>query len=358
MKSKKSIGIIVIAVVLALAVIGVVALNVINSKVEEQIVSLLDEKIKENQLEDTLKYNEVVVAATKGFITINGLEFMDEETDLSIDSIELQIPNSEALKLAQDSSNANISDLKINLIGMNFSDKDGDIKLGQDKLFAHFKGNINTKIFNADDVPTDLDFTVNTLEMENSGVILTSDIGVISFSDLSIRAKGNLKASDFNKDYDELGYIGLIDIFDKINLNFEGFKYEAEQEIRQGLSMMAYMFLGEVSFIGNQENWAIDKLALEAGVEENTVSISNLELVTNWIDFNINASVTIDEALESFIPFNLKLRMNDYVGDLRPFFEMFTAEMTDEMLPEGNFALSFSMENENSYPEVKLEDLN
>lgn len=36
---------------------------------------------------------------------------------------------------------------------------------------------------------------------------------------------------------------------------------------------------------------------------------------------------------------------------------MISSEISDEKLPEGRFSLSLFMENENSYPEVKIEEL-
>ncbi len=55
---------------------------------------------------------------------------------------------------------------------------------------------------------------------------------------------------------------------------------------------------------------------------------------------------------------NINLNMNEYVEDLRPLFEMLVSEMTAKKLPEGKFALTVSMEDMNSYPDVKLEDVN
>ncbi|QEN05208.1 hypothetical protein EW093_10960 [Thiospirochaeta perfilievii] len=265
---------------------------------------------------------------------------------------------SEALSLAKDPNNSIISDLKVNIKGMNFTSKSDGTKLEQGDMSIVFKGKINTKIFDMDAAPTDDDFLIEKIELKNNNVIFTSAIGVMSFDDFSMGIDGNIKASDLEKDYDELGYIALMDIFKKVSLNFEGFKYEADQEIRQSLTMMAYMFLGEVSFIGNQENWAINKLALDAGKDDSTITIDSLDLATNWIDFRINASFNIDQSLESFTPLNFKLNMNDYIEDLQPFIEMFIGEMTTETLPDGKFALSVSMKDMESMPEVKLEDLN
>ena len=278
--------------------------------------------------------------------------------DITASSVEIKLPMSEALSLAKNPNDSIITDLKVNIKGMNFTSKSDGTKLEQSDLSLVFKGKVNTKIFSEDIVPTDEDFLIEQIELKNNDVVFSSDIGVISFKDFSLGLSGNIKASDFIKDYDEIGYFALMDIVSRINLNFEGFKYEAEQEIRQGLTMMAYMFLGEVSFIGNQENWAINKLALDAGIDGNTISIDSLDLATNWIDFGINASFNLDETLESFTPLNFTLNMNEYIDDIKPFLEMFIGEMTTDKLPEGKFALSVSMENMDSMPEIKLEDLN
>ena len=352
-------GIIIgLTVIVGIVLVGIVTINVVNTKAESQITSVIEENLKNNEMDDVFKYGDIKVSSTKGSITLSDVDLSNEDMNISASSVEIKLPINEAINLVKNPDNSMITDLKVNIKGVNLISKSDGTKFKQGDLSIVFKGKVNTKIFNDEIIPTDDDFLIEKIELKNSDVIFSSDIGVMSFEDFSLGMVGNIKASDFTRDYDEIGYMALLNIFSKLNLNFEGFKYEAEQEIRQGLSMMAYMFLGEVSFIGNQENWAINKLALDIDIDGNTISIQSLDLVTNWIDFGINASFNLDETLESFTPLNFKLNMNEYIDDLQPFFEMFIGEMTTDEMPEGKFSLSVSMEDMDSLPEVKLEDLN
>ncbi len=354
MKKRVIVGIIVI---LSLVVIGVIALNVTNNRAEKQIISLLDEWIEENQLEYSLSYNDVMVYTTQGLLTINGIKVFDSGVKLNIDSLDIEIPFLKALNLYRNPYNSQLTDIKITIKGMNYSDILNSFSIEQPEMKVHFYGNINTKIYNSEYEPIDSDFIINALDIENADIIVKSSIGTMSFEDLSFEAKGNLNPYDFVKENDKANIMTFKDVFEEMSLNLTGFEYTAKQEIRESISMLAYMFLGELSFIGNQENWAIDNLSLQVDVEGEKLLLSNLSLKTNWIDLNSQAYVTINDLSESYTPLYFKLSINDYIDDLRPFFEMIASEITDEVLTEGKFSLSVVMENENSFPEVKLEYL-
>ncbi|NCD07502.1 MAG: hypothetical protein EOL97_15440 [Spirochaetia bacterium] len=355
MKKRIIIGIIVI---LSLVVIGVIAINVTNKRAEKQIISLLDEWIDENKSEYSFSYDNVDVFVTKGLLAINGIKLFDPEIELNIDTLDIKIPLSQAISLYHNPYNSKLTDIKVTIKEMNLSDMDDLFSLEQSEMKVHFNGNINTKIYDLGYEATDSDFIINALDMGNNSVIIKSTLGSMSFDDLSFGAKGNLILSNFEESDEKVDITTFMDIVEEVSFNFEGFKYDAEQEIRQSLSMFAYMFLGEASFIGNQENWAIDKLSLQADVEDDKLSINDLSLTTNWIDFKIQANTTINDLSKSYTPLSFKLSINDYIDDLRPFFEMVSSEISDEPLPEGKFSLSIFLENENSFPEVKIEDLN
>ncbi len=352
MKKRVIIGIIVI---LSLVVI---AINVTNKRAEKQIISLLTEWIEENKSEYSFSYDNAKVYATKGLLSINGIKVFDSEIEFNIDTLDIKIPLSQTISLYHNFYNLKLTDIKVTIKDMELSDMDDLFSLEQSEMKVHFNGNINTKIFDSGYEATDSDFIINALDMENNNVIFKSTIGTMSFVDLFFVAKGNLIPSNYEENHEEVDITTFMDNVEEVSFNFEGFKYDAEQDIRQSLSMFAYMFLGEASFIGNQENWAIDKLSLQADVEEDKLSVSNLSLENNWIDFNINAYITINDFSESYTPLSFKLSINDYIDELRPFFEMISSEISDEPLPEGKFSLSIFWENENSYPEVKFEELN
>ena len=355
MKKRVIIGIIVI---LSSVVIGVIAINVTNKRAEKQIISLLNEWIEDNKSEYSFSYDNVEVYATKGILSINGIKVFDSEIEFNIDTLDIKIPLLQAISLYHNPYNSKLTDIKVTIKDMGLSDMDDLFSLEQSEMKVHFYGNINTKIYDSEYKATDSDFIINALDMENNNVILESTLGTMSFDDLSFGAKGNLVLSNFEENYEKKNITTFMDIVEEVSFNFEGFKYDAEQDIRQSLSMFAYMFLGEASFIGNQENWSIDKLSLQADVEEDKLSVSNLSLETNWIDLNINAYTTINDFSESYTPLSFKLIINDYIDDLRPFFEMISSEISDEPLPEGKFSLSIFWGNENSYPEVKFDELN
>lgn len=347
---KKSL-IIVIALVISIISIGILVINKINETVEEVIVKVLNDEMNQSPF----KFKDVSISATKGLMTISEIEYVDEDIIMNMDSIDLELSVGNAINIIKEFNNANITDLKVTIKNMDIKDHIGSIHIEQDQLSANLSGNMNTKIFNEDYISKDSDFTITNIKMKNDGVTLSSELGEMEFEQISFELNGNIKASDLEKDYKETGYISIKDILDDVFLDIEDFQYNPAQQLKQGLTMMSYMFLGNVSLIGNQENWGIDKLSLQTGVLGDTITVDKLDLLTNWIDLSVNGSVTVDELMESFTPLNIRLNINDYMKDLRPVLEMLTANLTNETIPEGSFTLNLSLEDDKSYPQVVVE---
>lgn len=347
-----------LSIIVAILLTGVIALNIVNSKAEDQVISALEDSLVENGLDGKLKYSDIKVSSLNGSMTLNNIEIADDEVDILVDSVKVQLPMSEALGIARNPDDAVLTNLKVNISGLELKNKTDGTNLTQGDFSMVFKGSIKTKIFSEDIIPSDDDFLINTLEFSNDNVVLTSEIGEMSFDNFNFGLFGNIKASDFEQDFADTGYKALLNLLNRVTLNFQGFKFIANQEVRESLSMLGYMYLGDVSFMGNDENWAIDRLSLDSVIDGSNLSIESLDLVTSWIDFDINASFNIDDTLESITPFNIQLNMNNYIAELKPLLEMFIGQMTGDNLPDDNFSLNIAMEDMNSYPEVTIEKLN
>lgn len=346
----------IIGIAILIVIIGAVyvVVDVINKKIEDVIVEILDEETGNYQR----SYREVSISVPRGSLTISGLELTEDNLSVEIESIEFQLPLGDAVGIAMDSDNGQITDVRVRVNGMKVFDHLKSFQIEQDDLLFHFKGHINAKVFHSDYMPNKRDFIIESIEMDNSEVNLITELGRMSFTDLSFVINGDIDVSNFESEFNSIGYLALKDSLADLYVHIEGFKYEPELQIQQTLTMMAFMFLGDVSLLRNEENWAIDKLSLNASIEDDTVSMNHLDLITNWIDLHINASLTIDETIESFAPLDININFNSYVNELRPVLEMFTSQITDEKIPEGSFSLTLSQENTGSYPNVKVEKIN
>lgn len=337
-----------IVAVLSLVALGFVGIRYVNSKIEDKLVNIID---------DNIKYEELSVSALKGTLLFNGLEFTEENNVLGLDYIEFKIPLGNVISLVKDVNNGTITNIKITIRGVKISNQLDSYNYEQDSLMANIKGKISTKIFTEGTNTQNTDLLLNGLEMDNNGVQFISENGNIDIDNLYFDLKGNLDFRDFEYKLENEGYGVLKDIFESLSLNFQGFKYEADDKMIQSLTMMAYMFLGDVSIIQDEKNWEVDKLLLELQQTENTLIVDELDLVTNWIDLNVNGLVTLDEDLESFTPLQINVTMNDYIDDLRPLFEMVASGLSEDLLPVGPFVLNISIEDDNSYPLVKIKEL-
>lgn len=344
------------AVIVVVAVVGIILTRRVETVVEDELTTLIDELIEESGLEEILTYSELEVNTAKGALTVNDLSFTDEGMNMAIDTLNIELPPKDAISIAVNPENADITDLKVTVHGMSLTDEAEGITVTQDMGSSQFIGSINTRIFDENYTPEDSDFQVERLTLENSGVSIKSDAGVISIESIALNIDTELKASDVEGELD--GFVTLINIFKNISLKTSGISFDAVQDVKDTVTMSAYMFLGDGSLVEDDKNWAIEKFNMETESENNVLNLKQLELLANWIDLDMNASFTIDEELENFLPLNIELNFNDYIETLRPTMNMFVSQMVGKELPEGSFSVNVSMNEGDGFPLIEVEDIN
>lgn len=352
---------VIITIILFLLAIGFVAINLVDKEGEKQLSYLLDDMIVENRLEDKVSYSSLEVSAKDGLVVINDLEFIDSDIGFNANSLEIKLPFSDIISLVKDSSSKTITDLNISGKDIVLSIKNDNITLKQDELKLHFNGNVNTSIFESNSIPKDSNLMIKELGIDSSGTSITSDVGTVDCDTLFVNASGNLKLSDLLVNIEESDAIGILNNFEnleQLSLNLEGANYDADEKTKSMVSMIVASFLDDSSIVDNQENWKIDKLDLKMGFDENLLSIKDLSLKNNLMDFNCQASLSIDELSQTINPLDLTLRVNEYNEDLRPIFNMVALSVSDTTLPDGGFLLDIEMPEDNSFPVVKFEELN
>lgn len=356
MKHKMRGVIILLVVVAGITILGFVSLGFANTYIENQMGALLDETLIENSLTNTVSYRDIKVLAHKGLVVVGGIEFIDEDIVLELDSVSVQLPLSEALALAKNSKDATLTDLAVHISGFKGIDTSSNMILEQDTSAFTVRGNVNTKIFYDDYSPenADTDFRIDEVSMDLEGFRFKAPgvkMGIEAYTlDVTGDLKPSLLANDFNNDY-----ALIVQALDKASFSLKNYTLELEEDIRGIVEFFVSLYLGEPSFIGDPENWNIEKLAFEIDVTDTKVSLSDLACITNWINMNAEASFAIEEPFDSFTSLEISLTMNEYIEEIRPFFELFASEMAGSKLPDGTFTCTIFLRDENSFPEISFE---
>jgi hypothetical protein len=355
MKSKKKVALIASAIVVVVVVIAVVSINLVNKSVEKQLVIKLDNQIKNSDYADNLTYKDLKVKAQNGSFIVKDIKFIDENFMVTIDSAAVKMPIKEAISLAKDSTNTMLTDISIEMSGIEALDQAETVSYGQENLTVKFKGHINTRLFDSQYTPEniDADLGVKQISLNVKDIKYISPIGKMDLQNFAFNVDADLRPSvfggnSFNKKY------SMLQSLDMVSFNLENYSFEAAQNVSDSLSMLSYMYLGEDAFVKNQENWKIMKCSSNIDVTDNQIVVNNLDLVTNWINMNTEASVSIEPEFKTFTPLNMNINLKEYSSELRPLFEGFIGNLTEDKIPEGSFSLNLVQSDEGSFPKISI----
>lgn len=334
---KKSL--IIVTVIITVLSIGIVTSNIINKKLEEVIISGLSNGMGKAPF----SYEDVTVSVTKMLLTISGAEYVDDDVRIKIGNIDLQLPLKNVVDIKH------ITDLTVSISEMSISDHIGTFQIIHEDLKANINGRMNI-----DNIPNNSDLLINRIDIKSDDVKVIFSLGEFIIPHLNWGVEGEIDVSDIKDDYKGIRALYSKDLIDGIYINFEELEYIADKKIKQGLTMMSFMILGDVSLINDKKNWIINEFSLNADLLEDTVVIDSIELITDWLNLDIYGSVTINENLDSYTPLDLNLNLNDYNRGLRPILEMLVSNVTQESLPEGSVSLGLSMVNNQSLPNLSI----
>ena len=117
MANKKTVVIISVigGIIVIIGVALLIALNVINGKIEKEVTTQLDAAIRSSGMEENVSYGEVKAQAASGKLTISGFSFEPPMGGSKIDATEISItiPPGEATALASDPQNATLSKAEV-----------------------------------------------------------------------------------------------------------------------------------------------------------------------------------------------------------------------------------------------------
>ncbi|MFZ7134709.1 MAG: hypothetical protein ACOWWR_20375 [Eubacteriales bacterium] len=345
----------------ALAVIVVaffIIISFLNNRAEEEISEKVDQAIIESRLDGILSYKNIDVSSVKGTIEVEGISFNDPDLSFDADSVSVKLPVSEVMSLVKKPDDTIITDIFVQINGLNLTDTAQEISLAQNKWELRFQGNIHTGYFGdtPEVVPEDFDPKISFISINSTGTTLKSSIGEMKLGKTGFEAKGNFRLADIEEASLSDEYSSLIKKMEAVSISFSGYTLDLEDEMKESILMSLNMLFGPVPFLEDPRNWEITDFRLEGGLKDEKAEIRDLSLKTNWIDFKGSASMGLDESLQPLPPLDIQLNIKEYADGLRSILEMFAYELVGQELPEEN-SLSFHLmlPDLDSDPEITIE---
>lgn len=95
-----------------------ILLNGVNRRAEVRIAAQVDEAIADSPMADSVSYNKINVEARRGSVEITDVAFEQEGVILPADAVDVRLPRSEALALAQNQEDVTLTDVTATIAGI------------------------------------------------------------------------------------------------------------------------------------------------------------------------------------------------------------------------------------------------
>ncbi|MDA3808993.1 MAG: hypothetical protein PF518_01560 [Spirochaetaceae bacterium] len=342
---------------LLLVVASVIFIGITKQKIEMQVTDQLDQAILQAQLEDVVSYETINISSLQGQLEINGIKYDDDIYLLTADSIIVEMPVKEILSLAKNPENTEITDVSIQLKGLNFVDESQNLTFNQDEWTMMFLGNIHTGLFSErrDEILTEYDPGISMISIESSGSRFMTPMGDMSLGNFQFESKGDLKLSNVELADSSGDYSSLYTSLESVSFIFSDYAFVLVDEIRDELLMRVSMLFGPLPFLEDPENWKIEEFALSGGITQGQAEVRDVTLKTNWIDIHANTSIGVSDNLEPIPPLDIQVSVNEYTESLRSLFEMMAYQLAESELPEGkSFTFNFTISDVDSVPKIVI----
>jgi hypothetical protein len=349
------------AVVVIGAVAAVVALNMVNRRAEGQVQTQLDSALQQSGIADQLTYDAVSAEALQGRVSIEGIAFAEEGVNLSIDTLSIELPRDEALALARDFADAQITDIAVTASRMTLIDEAEELSVGTEELGMHFRGNLPTALFSEDTGP-EVDpaaLVVNTVGLSLAGGSLTlpENAGAFRLGSYDSEIQGNVTGADLAAAVDlPAALAAALEDSASLSVELADLALDLNESALSEMLSEIEMMLGPVTMLENPENRRIDSMALTGTADGSGVELSSLSGSAEFLEFEASGALGFSDELLPAPPLQIDLEVEHYEEELRPLFEILAQQIAMSALPEGNsFSFSLAMQDEEGVPEITLE---
>ena len=250
------------------------ALNMIDSRTEDQVRAQLDDTLAESGMTDVLTYESVSADTLRGRVAVEGIVFEEDGVTLDIDSTTLQLPRSEALALARNPEDTTLTDVSLRASALKLSDEAGEFSFSMDELGADFKGSVPTALFSEEHAESvnPADLMVNTVAFTAAGASLglPQENGTLSLANYSLEVSGEVSAAHLANAVDtQSAMAALLQNPISLSLELAELAMDLNDTARTELLDQLRMVIGPMPLLENPDNWRIHSMALAGETSDN-----------------------------------------------------------------------------------------
>jgi hypothetical protein len=283
-----------LAVVLLIAVF--IAVNIANSRIENEVSSRLDSAISDSGIEEHFSYGEVKSQAAKGMLTLTEVKFLDVQggSDIQAASVSLKIPPGEAAALAKDPENAVLSKAEV---------------------------------------------MAESLVLSNTKSGGKTEIGSLSFA-----AEGELSQALMQETNPKV----FLEKVSSIRMNLKDSKFQPGEQF-----MMQMMMVPGAAALAQEAGMNVKSMDLDADLSPEGMKVKQMDIDSGLMSFKGNMDLKLNEMMQPKDiagEFSVEKLHDELHKNMAPFFEQMGQTLPDE----GPFTLNFKIP-ENGIPEITIE---
>lgn len=284
---------VIVGVIVLIGVVALIALNVINSRAEEEITQGLEEALRSSGMQDVIGYQSVDVQAATGTVTVNGVSIAapDQTMNVTAARVSLSVPPGEITAFVNDPNTATFS--KVDIEAQEIDLAAPDEQMG---------------------------FTATSAILQLSGA-------------LSQRLQSD--PTTFLTDVDSIAFT------------------TKELELQPSEMMIAQMQMQGATWIAEEENRRIDSMTVNADISPEEITLTEIAFDSPILKASGDGSLAINEMLQP-VPRSMRYEVSEIHPELRQQFAMMGSMLGLVVPEEGGFTFNLTTDA-NGYPSFSIE---
>jgi hypothetical protein len=331
-----------IVVLLVLALVGYVALTLVNDRVQDELDTVIRSSIIDMDLQDFVGFSSIEVDAARGQVGLKDIKVSLPSGDTNIFARDLTIRVSplELAAVALNPDTATLKNVDIKVTSFRLDDSSNMGVSFENVIFA-LSGDVS--------VSNPEGSSLTRAVVTGTGMQLQDKQSGISFSanDVDLQMFGDFTMESLNTI--ETDPLGFLDDMQTLSVNAQNGAITLSQEQVQGLQMV----FGFDSWVNEASNWTVQNVSMDMQKSEDNLKIQNIALEMPIIKASGSSSIPLDmENLNANRAVELSVEsLNEGIRtQLTPFIGM----LGQQLPAEGPFTFTYE-QNGLNFPRVIIE---
>lgn len=292
MPTGKKVAIIGVTAIVVIVVAGIITLDIVNRRAEEEIARSVDDSIAMSGMDDYIAHGEIDVRSARGTMSIGDVSYADPVQGVTVEAEELSFtaPQNELIAMMRDPDTATLSQA--------------------------------------------------TMIVRNATIAGQPGTGEITIASLDVEVTGSF-SQQMGPDP-----ISTLSSMESMSLSLDDLKITPTEE------MIARFTTGGESPLSEEANWRVDTITLEAHVENNSLLLDAVDIASPLFDLGARATIALSEYTQP-IPETVEITVNEIDPALRDVVRAGGTMFGLQIPNEGPFVFAYAL-GADGYPRLEI----